>query len=355
MSSPVSTYLSKAGEEVIRKLFKTVRATRYEDPVDQDSFLLGSAKLVLSFRAQVISFAVVPELAECVFTIRSMMHSNNARLGTPLSDAFISLQDFAGEIVRKRQVIHDRKLAQADRARAAEGVAARLEHRAALEHAARVNNNALPSPEEDEVSIPSATGESGGDEASPVVRDPPASPIIDLTNTPVIAQAFPLSPLHDLQARLRSLSLSTPLTSPPHSLLSRSPSLPDLVPDFTLHPRKVPVKGGGWERGRTPAHHRRNVSTPVPIAQCHTVRLVPRPFGLPPNHLRTNYVDDWLESTQNSTGSRAHKRPSPGSSNRSRNPNHSRRRPAPKKVKRCFNCCVADHLVALCPMREVLN
>jgi hypothetical protein len=95
----------------------------------------------LSFRAQVVSFAVVPELAECVFTIRSMMHSNNARLGTPLSDAFISLQDFAGEIVRKRQVIHDRKLAQADRARAAEGVAARLEHRAALEHAARVNNN----------------------------------------------------------------------------------------------------------------------------------------------------------------------------------------------------------------------
>jgi hypothetical protein len=113
-----------------------------------------------------------------------------------------------------------------------------------------------------------------------------------LTNTPVIAQgkrllpsffsaftlltvrlAFPLSPLHDLQARLRSLSLSMPLTSPvrsfpillflllnfliqPRSLLSRSPSLPDLVPDFTLHPRKVPVKGGGWERGRTPAHHR---------------------------------------------------------------------------------------------------
>ncbi|KAJ7821887.1 hypothetical protein B0H14DRAFT_3471184 [Mycena olivaceomarginata] len=337
MSSPISTYLSKAGEEVIRKLFKTVRATRYEDPVDQDSFLLGSAKLVLSFRAQVVSFAVVPELAECVFTIRSMMHSNNAHLGTPLSDAFISLQDFAGE----------------------DCVAARLEHRAALEHAARVNNTTLPSPEEDEVSIPSATGESGGDEASPVVRDPPASPIIDLTNTPVIAQvrlAFPLSPLHDLQARLRSLSLSTPLTSPPCSLLSRSPSLPDLVPDFTLHPRKVPVKGGGWERGRTrPTTEFRNVSTLVPIVQCHTVRLVPRPFGLPPNHLRTNYVDDWLESTQNSTGSRAHKRPSPGSSSRSRNPNHSRCRPAPKKVKRCFNCCAADHLVALCPMREVLN
>ncbi|KAJ7724290.1 hypothetical protein B0H14DRAFT_3519664 [Mycena olivaceomarginata] len=354
MSSPVSTYLSKAGEE--------------------DSFLLGSAKLVLSFRAQVVSFAVVPELAECVFTIRSMMHSNNARLGTPLSDAFISLQDFAGEIVRKRQVIHDRKLAQADRARAAEGVAARLEHRAALEHAARVNNNTLPSPEEDELSIPSATGDSGGDEASPVVRDPPASPIIDLTNTPVIAQAFPLSPLHDLQARLRSLSLSTPLTSPMRSfhpillflllnfliqlrsLLSRSPSLPDLVPDFTLHPRKVPVKGGGWERGRTPAHHRRNVSTLVPIVQCHTVRLVPRPFGLPPNHLRTNYVDDWLESTRNSTGSRAHKGPllaapvAPATRT-----TVAVDRPPSMKVKRCFNCCVADHLVALCPMREVLN
>jgi hypothetical protein len=87
-----------------------------------------------------VSFAIVPDLAECVFTIRSMMHSNNARLGAPISATFISLQDFAGEIIRKRQLIRERRRAQADRLRAAEGVAARMERRAALEHAARVNS-----------------------------------------------------------------------------------------------------------------------------------------------------------------------------------------------------------------------
>jgi hypothetical protein len=54
---------------------------------------------------------VAPELAECVFILWSMMYSNNAHLRTPLSDAFISFQDFAGEAVCKRQVICDRKLA----------------------------------------------------------------------------------------------------------------------------------------------------------------------------------------------------------------------------------------------------
>lgn len=49
MASPVSFYLSKVSEEVIWKLFKTICATRYKDPINQDSFLLGSAKLVVNF------------------------------------------------------------------------------------------------------------------------------------------------------------------------------------------------------------------------------------------------------------------------------------------------------------------
>lgn len=50
MSSPPLSYLSKAGEDLIRQLFKTIRATRYEDPVDQDSFLTASANtVVMSF------------------------------------------------------------------------------------------------------------------------------------------------------------------------------------------------------------------------------------------------------------------------------------------------------------------
>lgn len=35
------------------------------------------------------------------------------------------------------------------------------------------------------------------------------------------------------------------------SPLSPSPSLPDLVPDFVLGQHKLPVKGGGWKRGRS--------------------------------------------------------------------------------------------------------
>ncbi|KAJ6622602.1 hypothetical protein B0H10DRAFT_2013446 [Mycena sp. CBHHK59/15] len=188
MSFPaVSSCLSQAGEDVVRKLLKTIRATRYEDPVDQDSFLIASANTVLSLRPQVTSFATVPELAECVFTIRLMMHSNNARLKTPISETFIHIQDFTGEIIRKRQLICDRKHAQIDRIRAAEGIVARNERRIALEHAACVNNKAACSPDEDAVSIPSTTDESGGEE--PVPKNPPTSPVTnDLTNIPASHQ-----------------------------------------------------------------------------------------------------------------------------------------------------------------------
>ncbi|KAJ7476355.1 hypothetical protein B0H11DRAFT_2235108 [Mycena galericulata] len=355
MSLPVvSSCLTGAGEEVIRKLFKTIRATRYEDPVDQDSFLVASANTVLAFRPQVVSFAIAPDLAECVFTIRSMMHSNNARLKAPISDTFISIQDFAGEIIRKRQLFRDRKHAQIDRIRAAEGVAARNERRIALEHAARVNNKASHTLDEDTISIPSPTDESGGEEPTP--KNPPASPITnDLTNIPASDQACHLTPLHELQSYLRSLSLNAQPPSPPSSPSSPSPSLPDLVPDFTLLRRNLPVKGGGSERGRTMARsHKRNFSRVTPAVQCNTVQIVPRPFGLPPHHPRAKFVDDWLGFKPNSTASRVPKRRYVGNSSHSNNPNH-RRRPAHKKIKRCYNCSAADHLVALCPMRETID
>jgi len=40
--------LSKADEAVVRKLYKVVRATKFEDPVDQDAFLVESANTVAS-------------------------------------------------------------------------------------------------------------------------------------------------------------------------------------------------------------------------------------------------------------------------------------------------------------------
>jgi hypothetical protein len=47
MSAFDAPRLSLADEAAIRKLLKTVRATRYEDPVDQDAFLVASANSVV--------------------------------------------------------------------------------------------------------------------------------------------------------------------------------------------------------------------------------------------------------------------------------------------------------------------
>jgi hypothetical protein len=69
-----------------------------------------------------------------------MMHANGARLGTPFGEAFLSIQDFAGEILRKRQTFRERKRANADRARVAEGMAARIERNVALEYASNLAN-----------------------------------------------------------------------------------------------------------------------------------------------------------------------------------------------------------------------
>ncbi|KAJ7814559.1 hypothetical protein B0H13DRAFT_2381686 [Mycena leptocephala] len=343
MVSPIPGSLSKASEEVVRKMFKTIRATKYDDPVDQDAFLVESANTVLQFRPQVASFALVPELGECVFTIRSMMHANNARLGTPFSDAFISIQDFAGEIIRKRQVLRERRRANADRVHAAKGVAARLERHAALEYAANIDKKTPSPPDDDAVSIPSSSDESDPDEPPPVPKNPPSSPItVDLTNTPPGPQAGLLSPLNELGARLGRMSLNTFPHTPPRSPLSPSPSLPDLVPDFTLGQHKLPVKGGGWKRGRTTTPNQRNSPTPVPVVQCNTLRLVPRPFGPPLPFLRPNYVDDWLQSRPRFTGSLAPRKNYSGSSNPSANPNRANRRSPHKKVKRCYYCTAAE-------------
>jgi len=52
--------LSKADEAIVRKLFKALRATRYEDPVDQDAFLVESANTVVSTVLIACLFAFYP-------------------------------------------------------------------------------------------------------------------------------------------------------------------------------------------------------------------------------------------------------------------------------------------------------
>ncbi|KAJ6612904.1 hypothetical protein B0H10DRAFT_2222676 [Mycena sp. CBHHK59/15] len=345
MVSVLPGSLSKVDEAVVRKLFKIVHATKYEDPVDQDAFLVESANTVLQFRPQVASFVLIPELGECVFSIRAMMHASSARLGTPFSDAFVSIQDFAGEILRKRQTFRERKRANADRIRVAEGMAASAERRAALEHASNLNTKPPASPDEDAVSIPSSSDESGADEPLRVAMNPPSSPIkVDPSQAQPSSQAVLLSPLGELGFRLGRLTLGAPHHVPPSSPLSPSLSLPDLVPDFTLGQHRLPVKGGGWKRGRT-----RTFPTHAPVVQCNTLQLVPRPFGLPPPSPKTRFVDDWLLSRPKCAVSPRPRRNFIGNSKPSVNPNRLIRHPFHKKVKRCYYCTASDHLVALCP------
>ncbi|KAF8158751.1 hypothetical protein K438DRAFT_1961011 [Mycena galopus ATCC 62051] len=355
MPSPIPGSLSNKNEDIVRKLFKTLRATKFEDPLDQDSFLVESATTVLEFRPQIASFALVPDLGECIFLIRSMMHANNARLDSPPSDTFTSIQDFAGEIVRKRQTLRERKRANLERARVAEGAAARLERKAALEHATKVTDSQGPrSSADDVVSIPSSE-----DEAEPVfsLKNPPPSPIsVDLTNVAPCSKAVPLSPSDSLGYHLSRMSLSAyPDLCGPRSLSSLSPSLPDLVPDFALSQHRLPVKGGGPTRGRTTIRKRRRSLADVPIAQCNTFRMVQLPFGPPPPAQKNNFVRDWLSSRPKPADSPMTKKKYTGNYVPSVNPNHVKRRHYRKKSKRCYYCSAADHLVALCPMRESID
>ncbi|KAJ7340620.1 hypothetical protein DFH08DRAFT_1012680 [Mycena albidolilacea] len=353
MSSVLQPYLSKCGEAVVRKLHKTLRATSYEDPVDQETFLVASAKSLVRLRPQVLSFALVSDLGECVFTLRSMLHPFNAPLGTPSGDAYVSIQDFAGEIMMKQQEILDRKLLQAERARAANDAAARLEHQAVLAQAVHVKEHT--SPEEDFVSIPSSDEDSAGPDP-PLLITPAPSPIVtDLTNNTAINQAQILSPLHDLDIHLARLSLGAVPNNPPHSPLSPNLSLPNLVPDFCLTRHKLPVKGGALRNERIKAHHKRNAAISVPVVECNTVRLVPRPFGPLPCSRKLSYVDDWLQSTPRYAASPAPKRKYIGSSKPSANPNRRSRRPVHKKTKRCYHCAATDHLLALCPFRQLID
>ncbi|KAJ7140796.1 hypothetical protein C8R44DRAFT_726514 [Mycena epipterygia] len=364
--------LSKSDEAIVRKLFKVLRATKYEDPVDQDAFLVESAGTVLQFRPFVTSFALDADLGECVFTLRAMMHANNAHLGTPSSATFVSIQDFAGEILRKRQTFHARKRANEDRIRVAEGMAARIERNIAL------GNKPPASPDDDTVSIPLSSDESGTEEIPRPPKPVPPSPIqVDPGHSQPGSQvrsAALLSPLGELGVRLGRLSLGAPPRIPirtrylsigstlsflfhtqPSSPLSPSLSLPDLVPDFTLVQRRLPVKGDGWKRGRTVPHQRRNFPTPGPVVQCNYHEFVPCPFDLPPPPPKNNFVDDWLLSKPKFAVSPRPRRSYIGNSKPFVNPNRSTRRPPHKKLKRCYYCTASDHLVALCPLREAID
>ncbi|KAJ7934266.1 hypothetical protein B0H13DRAFT_2305995 [Mycena leptocephala] len=305
MASLDTPYLNETEEDAIRALHKSVRATRYEDPVDQDAFLVAAARSVLQFREQVASFALTADIAECVFAIRSQLHSNNSRLGTPPDEAFSTISDFAGEIARTRQLYRDRKRAQTARISAEEGVAARAERREALKHAAKFQKHPR-SPDEDAVSIPSDT------------EDEPCLFAVQLAlfsyanaeatgvapMTPVCPVAL-LSPIPELESLMFSFRLSDPPFTGPISP-STPLSLPDLVPIASPASSGPTVNVRDWRKTmsvppsfrpriitRNPPNTR--VPTPMPTLRFNVANpVLPHRVKPVPRRPNLNYADDSL-------------------------------------------------------------
>ncbi|KAJ7816102.1 hypothetical protein B0H13DRAFT_1923794 [Mycena leptocephala] len=274
MSTFDASLLTSAEEASVRALHKSVRATQYEDPVDQDTFLIASARSVLELQPQVASFVLTPDIGECVFAIRSKMLQNNSRLHTPPDATFALITDFAGEIVRKRQLFRERKRAQDARLSGAKAAANRAERRCALR---RASGEPSASSDSDAVSIPS------DDEDASARRQP--TPIVTDTKTLPTPAPSPihasLSPLTAIETLLIALALSSPIQP---SLISPNPSLPDhvpLCPPSVVRLRKDPHPTEGkmtdQPRGRV------TTRTPVRLFLC-----VAWPSNPPGNHLTPN-------------------------------------------------------------------
>ncbi|KAJ6556682.1 hypothetical protein B0H10DRAFT_1967571 [Mycena sp. CBHHK59/15] len=240
--------LSLSEEDAVQALHKTIRATRYDDPVDQDAFL--SPFHPASVPEQIASFASSPDLSECVFSIRTGLHQNNSCLeSTTSGDVLIAVSDFAGEIIRSRQLFRDRQRDQTVHLHAEEAAVARAERREALKYAEK--KRAL-SPDEDTVSIPSDDEEPVSNNRPVSLTVEPSSPA-DGTNTTVVASPVRvlslalLSPLPELESLMFSIRLTSPALAPigfPASLSIITNAVPSgprtNLPSFKRVPRKRP-------------------------------------------------------------------------------------------------------------------
>ncbi|KAJ6447863.1 hypothetical protein C8R45DRAFT_948310 [Mycena sanguinolenta] len=359
-----STLQFQPEQDIVLGLHNTLRTTHYDDPVDQDAFLVSTGRSVLQFRPQITSFASNPDLAECVFALRSQMQQNNTRLTTPPSDVYNAIVLFAGEIVRKRHLLRDRKRAQVSRLSGAAGAAARAQRRDALRHAKKIN----VVPDDDSVSIPSSDEELDSEDqfvpALPrlLITAPDNDSAPSRSPVPVRLTAL-LSPLAELESLMFSIRLSSP-TIPPPPPPSPNPSLPSLVQIDSPLSDVPPRNDRGWTmiKARTPRRVRvvepnpRALLRPIPssirIPISKSIRNRP-PTPRPPLQHSTSgsALQVWKP---NSAGFPAHKNISRG---KSRPYEHQipsiPRNPKPRLPKRCFHCLARSHLLASCPLRNI--
>jgi hypothetical protein len=75
-------------------------------------FILSQLQLC----AQVASFASTPDLSECVFQLRTLIHRNNSLLKAPSNKTLDAITSFAGEIMQKCQLLRERTKASKARA-----------------------------------------------------------------------------------------------------------------------------------------------------------------------------------------------------------------------------------------------
>ncbi|KAJ6612636.1 hypothetical protein B0H10DRAFT_2222987 [Mycena sp. CBHHK59/15] len=355
--------LSLSEEDAVRALHKTVRATRYDDPVDQDAFLVASAHSISPFHPASVPGAnrllrIVPDLSECVFSIRTGLHQNNSRLeSTTSGDVLIAVSDFAGEIIRSRQLFRDRQRDQTVRLHAEEAAVARAERREALKYAEK--KRAL-SPDEDTVSIPSDDEEPVSNNRPVSLTVEPSSPA-DGTNTTVVASPVRalLSPLPELESLMFSIRLTSPALAPPVSPSSPTQSLPDLVP-ISLPSSESLVNGRDWPQKMMHALRSHRGPPNVPNTQHHYATVIPRPIVTVPAPRSTgrasrrpslNYIDDLQMLRPRSDGSRPRKSISASKYKRSKKP--ALGKPRASIPKRCFFCSATSHLIAVCPAREI--
>ncbi|KAK7034173.1 hypothetical protein R3P38DRAFT_3496502 [Favolaschia claudopus] len=340
-SSTIEVILSKAEEDIIRSVHKTLRATHYEDPSDQKKFLEECARVLLVFRNRPSSFAMSTELGEYVFLLRAEMHKNSLVLPSPASNYYSSVVDFAGKVARKRiEYFRNLKLAPIKPLPAIDAAKANESHQEAPDAVACTSKAPVTLGDDDAVSIPS------DDEYEVVAR--PSTPIPEL-----------LSPLPELQSLMLSLRLNGVA---PFSPSSPSPSLPDLVPIESPTLQALPpfhandavqVERGRIPRIPTPYPYQRPrrlpILAPMPVlasrdprlANPAYVRLLQKPNSAGVSH----------NSKPKSTVSSARKNTRRGSSKSSSKQNSKpASKPNPRRrPKRCYKCHSEWHLIASCP------